>query len=492
MRVPAYALMAVSWLPLAAQPPLPDTAELETELKRLVEVFNLVSGNSADPQTADRLIYGGAIPGMLSRLDPHSVFFDPDQFEQLQQMQTSTVKGFGSIVSVLPGRVIVLQVQPSSPAERNGLAAGDEMIIINGIVLARLDVEQLVQLLGMARQQAVQLQIRRPGTAGLLPLTMTPAELQSPSVDRVFLLRPGIGHIRTNSFDAGTAKEIKDAIEKLGGNNLNGLVLDLRGNPGGVLSSALETAALFLRPGTRLITGRGRGKGTQEIDVPAGGAPYTFKLAVLIDAKSASGSEIVAGAIQDNDRGVLLGETSYGKGLVQSVYPLTGATGLALTTAFYYTPSGRSIQRPLRDSGLHAAENPGRPEYKTKSGRTVRGGGGIEPDHAVSPPFATRFQAAVEATASFHGFAMEWLRLNRAKATPGMGITPQMLDEFQLFLSRRNIQPPLSEWTAERAFIVSRLKQEILNLAVNVAAGDEVEALRDPVVKRAADAIGTP
>jgi carboxyl-terminal processing protease len=491
MRFPVHTLLALLWLPLAAQPPLPDTAELETELRRLVEVFNLVSGNAAEPQTADRLIYGGAIPGMLSKLDPHSVFFDPDQFEQLQQMQTSTVKGFGSIVSVLPGRVIVLQVQPGTPAERNGLASSDEMIMINGVVLAQLDIEQLVQLLGMARQQAVQLQIRRPGTAGLLTLTMTPAELQSPSVDRVFMLRPGIGHVRANSFDAGTAKEIGDAIEKLGGNRLNGLVFDLRGNPGGVLSAALETATLFLPSGTRLITGRGRGKGTQQIDVPEGGSPYKFKLAVLIDAKSASGSEIVAGAVQDNDRGTLLGETSYGKGLVQSVYPLTGATGLALTTAFYYTPSGRSIQRPLRDAGIHPAE-PGRPEYKTKSGRPVRGGGGIEPDHVVRPFMITRFQAALEATASFHGFAVDWLRLNRPNASPGMEVTPQMLDEFQLFISRRSIRPPLSEWTAERPFIASRMKQEILNLAVGVAAGDELEALRDPVVHRAIAVLETP
>lgn len=491
MRRATVLLLFVSGLPLAAQPPLPDTAELETELKRLVDVFNLVSDNAAETQTADRLIYGGAIPGMLSKLDPHSAFFDPDQFEQLQQMQTSTVKGFGSIVSVLPGRVIVLQVQPGSPAERNGLAAGDEIIMINGISLARLDIEQLVQLLTMARQQAVQLQLRRTGTAGLLPLTMVPAEMQSPSVDRVFLLGPGLGHIRANSFDAGTPKEIKDAIEKLGGNNLKGLVLDLRGNPGGVLASALETAALFLPSGTRLITGRGRGKGTQEIDVPQGGSPFTFKLAVLIDSKSASGSEIVAGAVQDNDRGVLLGEPSYGKGLVQSVYPLAGSTGLALTTAFYYTPSGRSIQRPLRGSGIHAADDPGRPEYKTKAGRTVLGGGGIEPDQLAAQPSPTRLQAAMEATASYHGFAMEWVRANRSKTATTLEITPQMLDEFQLFLSKRNIRPPLSEWTAERPFIVSRMKQEILNLTAGVAAGDEVETLRDAVVRRAVSVLGT-
>ncbi len=488
MRLAACTFFLIA-LPLAAQEPPQDTAELEAELKRLVDVFTLVSENGAESLPADRLIYAGAIPGMLSKLDPHSVFFDKHQFEQLQQMQSSTTMGFGSIVSILPGRVIVLQVQPGAPAERTGLAPGDEIVMINGIALSGLDIEQLVQLLSMARQQAVQLQIRRAGTAGLLPVTMAPAELQSPSVDRIFMLRPGIGHVRASSFDAGTAKEIRGAIEKLGGGKLKGLVLDLRGNPGGVLSAALETAALFLHPGTRLISARGRGKGTQEIDVPAGSAPYEFKLAVLIDGKSASGSEIVAGAVQDNDRGTVVGETSYGKGLVQSVYPLTDATGLALTTAFYYTPSGRSIQRPLRDAGLHAPDGPGRPRHTTKSGRTVRGGGGIEPDETVLPPGVTRFQTVLEATASFHSFAAQWLLTNKSAAKPGMQVTPQMVDEFQLFLSRRSIRPALHEWSAERPYVVSRLKQEILNLAAGVAAGDEVEALRDPVVLKAATLI---
>ena len=471
--------------PLQAQPAPPDTEELERELKRLVEVFTLASDNAADPQSADRLIYAGAIPGMLARLDPHSVFFDKDQFEQLQQMETSTVKGFGSIVSVLPGRVIILQVQPGAPAERNGLAPGDEIVAINGIGLAGLEIDQLIQLLGMARQQTVLLQLRRQGTAGLTTLTMTPAEMQSPSVDRIFMPRPGIGHIRANSFGMGTGKEIREAIEKLGGNKLNGLVLDLRGNPGGVLDAALETAALFLPSGTRLISARGRGKGTKDLDVPPGNTPYNFKLAVLIDAKSASGSEIVAGAIQDNDRGTILGESSFGKGLVQSVYPLRDSTGLALTTAFYYTPSGRSIQRPLHDVALTSETPSGRPEFKTKAGRTVRGGGGIEPDETVIPPRISRLQAVLESSASFHSFASEWLKTNKGAAKREMEITPQMLDDFQLFLSRRNIRPSMSEWTAERAFVVSRVKQEILNLALGVAAGDVLEALRDPVVLRA-------
>jgi carboxyl-terminal processing protease len=473
---------------LRAQPPLPDAAALERELKRFVDVFAIAMEQGADAPSSEQLIYAGAIPGMLRQLDPHSAFFNPDQFEQLREMQTSVSRGFGSIVSVLPGRVIVLQVQDGSPAARAGLAAGDEIVAINGIALGRLDPEQLVQVLGMTRQRKAEIFVRRPGTARLMPLTLTPAELQSPTVDRAFLAAPGVGYVRAASFDAQTGKEIREAIEKLGGKELKGLILDLRGNPGGVLTAALDTAALFLPPGAKLLSARGRGREVQSVDVPAGFEPYTFPLAVLIDERTASASEIVAGAIQDQDRGAVVGEPSFGKGLVQSIFPLSGETGLALTTAYYFTPSGRSIQRPLAAGKLQAATRPGpQPEYKTAKGRTVRGGGGIEPDAIVRPPAPSQFRFVLEASAAFPQFATEWLAAHRGEARRGMEITPAMLDDFQLWLSRRNIRPGIREWTAERMHITSRLKQEILNQSVGVDAGDEVEVERDPVVRRALD-----
>lgn len=484
----AFRLIPLLALPLWAQP---DPAVLERELKRFVEVFAIVSEQAAEPVPSDHLIYNGAIPGMLRQLDPHSAFFNPDQFDQLKEMQTSVSKGFGSIVSVLPGRVIVLQVQPGSPAERSGLASGDEIVVVNNIALGRLDPEQLIQLLSMTRQREAQLLIRRPGTAKLLPVTMTPASLQSPSVDRAFLAAPGVAYIRATSFDSKTGVEIREAIEKLGGRNLRGLILDLRENPGGDLKAALETSAQFLPAGTRLLSARGRGRELQAIDVPAGFEPYTFPLAVLINERSASASEIVAGALQDQDRGIIVGEPSFGKGLVQSVFPLSENTGLALTTAYYYTPSGRSIQRPLRAGTLSESTAAAqRPEYKTALGRTVRGGGGIDPDHIVRPEAPSRFRVVLEASGSFPQFATQWLTLHRAEASRDMAITPALLDEFQLWLSRRNIRPGVREWTAERLHITSRLKQEILNQSVGVAAGDELEVERDPVVRRALGLLG--
>src|SRR5580658_5419047 len=318
---------------------------LESSIKSITEAYAIVEDNAAEPVSAEQAFFQGAIPGMLHRLDPHSVFFDPGQFEQLRKLQTSTDKGFGSVVSVLPGRVIVLQTLPGTPSAKSGISPGDEILAINGYQLSRLDTEQLISLLSQSRQQQAQLVVRRPGNARFLNFTLTPEEMQEPSVERAFLLKPGIAYLRVASFDEKTGRLIRDAIEKLGGRNLQGLVLDLRKNPGGLVTSALETAALFLKPGARIVTVRGRNVAEKSEEVPAGASPYEFPLAVLVNDRTASASEIVTGALQDHDRAIVVGEVSYGKGLVQSVYPLSEGTGLALTTALYYTPSGRSIQK---------------------------------------------------------------------------------------------------------------------------------------------------
>ncbi len=192
-------------------------AVADRELKRLVDVYALVEEHAADPVSADVAFYQGAIPGLLRRLDPHSVFFDPGQFEQLSQMERSTSKGFGSIVSVLPGRVIVLQVLPGTPSARSGIAPGDEMLAVNNIRLDRLDPEQIVQLLTESKQRPAQLYVRRSGSARLLSFTLTPEEMQSRSVDRAFLWEPGIAYIHVVSFEANTGLQLRETIEKLGG-----------------------------------------------------------------------------------------------------------------------------------------------------------------------------------------------------------------------------------------------------------------------------------
>ncbi len=475
-----------------AQAPAND--DLEREIKTVVEAFAIVQAEAADPVGSERAFYSGIIPGMLRKLDPHSVFFDPDQFEQLKNMQNSTHKGFGSIVSVLPGRVIVLQTMPGTPSAKSGIAAGDEILAVNGYVLARFEMEQIVQILGMSRQKPAKIDVHRPGSARILEFSLVPEELQAPSVERAFHLKPGIGYLRVSSFDEKTGQQIHESIEKLGGRNLKGLVLDLRNNPGGVMGAALETAALFLKPGARLVTVRGRTKAEQEEKVPANATPYEFPVAVLINGKSASASEIVAGAIQDHDRGPVVGEPSFGKGLVESVYPLSEGTGMALTTALYYTPSGRSIQKPLRDSGFELAATSARlnekQEFRTDEGRVVRGGGGIQPDYPVVQEGVSRLRAVLDASGVFTSFATEFVRDHKIAET--FDVTPALMDEFRAWLFLRKIQPGVGEWSTELAFIRNRLKTEIFNQSLGVEKGDEIEAQRDPQILKAVEVLGAP
>jgi carboxyl-terminal processing protease len=265
----------------------------------------------------------------------------------------------------------------------------------------------------------------------------------------------------------------------------------LRNNPGGVLTAAIETCSLFLKPGMKIVTVRGRHVPETTEVVKSIATPYTFKLAILMNEKSASASEIVSGAMQDHDRATILGVPSFGKGLVQSVYPLTENTGLALTTALYYTPSGRSIQKPLAEHfelGAQTAHPNTQSEFHTDKGRTVTGGGGIQPDIVVGPAPTNRLRAVLDGSGSFTNFATEYLRTHKVDAD--FEVTPELLDQFRVFLSDREIRPGLAEWLSEREFVANRLKTELFNQAIGVEKGDEVEAQRDPVILKALEIVG--
>ena len=475
----------------AAAPPAEDPAhELDPYLKQFVNVLSAIDANSADPVPAERTVYGGAIPSMLRQLDPHTQFFDPGQFQQLKQMQDSEQKGFGSVVSVLPGQVIFLQTLPGTPSNKAGIQAGDELIAINNYAIQSLEPNQIVELLTEARQQKITAFIRRQGFSRLFQFTLTPELVDSPSVDRAFLLKPGYGYIRVASWDLHTAKELHDAIEKLYPDKLKGLVLDLRNNPGGIVKASLDGASMFLEPGQRILTARGRSKEVDSADVPRNAQPYHFALSIIVNEKTASASEIFSGAMQDHDRATILGEPTYGKGLVQSVMPLSGGAGLAITTAFYYTPSGRTIQKPLRNSALSEtfAEKTSLPTYKTDKGRTVTGGGGIQPDILVSPAQLTRFESILDASGLLTAYATHYLA-SHSPLPDSFEVTPDLLDELKVELASRSIQPGAGEWIDESRWLKSRVKEEIVTQARGVDKGDEVLAQRDPQVQAALHAV---
>jgi carboxyl-terminal processing protease len=297
------------------------------------------------------------------------------------------------------------------------------------------------------------------------------------------MLDAQIGYVRITAFEDATGRLAHEKIESLGGENLKGLVIDLRNNPGGSVQAALETASLFLNPEQLVFSVKGRSAKTEDVRVPKLARPYKFPVAVLMNGKSASASEILSGALQDHDRATILGEPSYGKGLVQRVYNLSSNSGLALTTAFYYTPSGRSIQKPLAFGQLDSKAIVPIGSFHTDSGREVRGGGGIQPDQAIQPTELSRLEMVLDASGSITSFATEYVQAH--EISPDFDVAPELLDELRVFLSARQIQPAVSDFLKDRYWIQSRLKQEIISLKFGVAKGDEVEMQRDVVVQTA-------
>lgn len=481
----SFAIATLAWgqgvtppiQPADQLPAAKDVQELGASLKKFTEVYSVLERNAAEPVDPKVAFEGGVLPSMLRKLDPHTVFFNRDQFEQLREMETSTRKGFGSIVSIVPGRVIVLQTMPGSPSARSGLTPGDEIIAINNVLLSQFEVDQMVEFLAYTRQKDALLAVRRQNFPRPLEFVLSPATLDAPTVDRAFELKPGIGFIRIATFEEKTGRDFKNAVDKLGGGKLQGLVIDLRNNTGGVLKSALEAASLFLPVGTVITSVRGRSRQEEKIEVPKleGFTPYSFPIVVLVNEKSASASEVLASALQDNKRAKIVGLPTYGKGLVQTVYSLSNGSGLALTTAYYYTPNGRSIQRKLEDSQIDPNLNP-----SAKAGLMPDVVEGLEP--------ATRLRQFLDANGLMTQFATEWLQ-TQPKVEPGFRLPVQALDQFQLWLSAKNVQPRLAEWSLDRDWMMNRIEQEVMNLTLGVEKGDEVEARRDPQVKRALEAI---
>jgi len=452
---------------LSAQPK-PPGEELEKILRKFALVLGAVEENYADPTDADTLIYRGAIPGMLRTLDPYSVFFDPGQFHQLQQQQAARVEGFGTIVSVVPGRVVVLEAHTGGPAARAGIQPGDEILEINGYRIEYLDLPDLVELLTEAKKAPAQLRFMRFGSAALQSLTVTPAEMAQPSVSRVFVLQPGLGYIKLDGFESTSATELREAIEKLRGEGMKKLVLDLRDNPGGLVDAATIICGYFLKPGTLILSARGRAQQDKLLNVPDDAKPFDFPLAVLVNQKTASASEILSGALQDHHRAVIVGVQTYGKGVVQGVYPLSHGAGLALATAQYFTPAGRSIQRSY----------PGLRFTKASAGP-----GGITPDVVVEVAGYSDWQAYLEGRQAFLDFARTYVAEH--KISDDFAVSADVLESFKSYLHQHNIGMNEQLWSGNLPYIRNRLKVEIFNLALGVAKGDQIAAATDRQIQAA-------
>src|SRR5689334_6754697 len=363
-------------------------SDVRDSLRQFSEIYSLVEQNYAEPVNPDKAIYNGAIPGMLHVLDPHSNFFDPKSYSLLREEQSGKYYGVGMQIAPRNNKIIVVAPFAGTPAYKAGLRPGDVIIAVDAKATDNLSVSDVADLLKGPKGTNVHISILRESNDKPLEFNVIRDEIPRNSVDLKFMIRPGIGYMHVTAFNETTEQEVEDALQGFG--DLKGLILDLRQNPGGLLNEGVGVADKFLHKGQLIVSHHGRSSPERRYTASRGNGGRDYPLVVLVNRGTASAAEIVAGAIQDHDRGLILGETTFGKGLVQTVYPLSNDTGLALTTAKYYTPSGRLIQRDYSNVSLYDYyferddnnnNNVSNKEVKlTDSGRTVYGGGGITPD----------------------------------------------------------------------------------------------------------------
>src|SRR5499425_3234003 len=403
------------------QAPAADT-DVRDNLKQFSEVYDLVEQNYAEPVNADKAIYNGAIPGMLHVLDPHSNFFDPKSYSALREEQRGKYYGVGMTIAPRNNKVIVLAPFVGTPAYKAGIRPGDVIIAVDGKPTDNMTAGDVADMLKGAKGTTVHISILREAAEKPLEFTVVRDEIPRYSVDLKFEIKPGIGYIHLSAFNETTEREVEDALEQFG--EMKGLIFDMRGNPGGLLNEGVGVADKFLKKGQVIVSHHGRSSPEKVYRAAHGNSGKEYPLVVLVNRGTASAAEIVAGAIQDHDRGLIVGETTFGKGLVQTVYPLSENTGLALTTAKYYTPSGRLIQRDYSNLSLYDyyynrenEENNASHEIKlTDSGRTVYGGGGITPDVKIPPIKSNRFEDTLLQHYVFFNFAKRYIVNHRPDA----------------------------------------------------------------------------
>src|SRR5436305_10444031 len=393
-------------------------SETDLQQKRLREYTDLitaVASNSADDIGTDKVVYS-SIDGMLRTLDPHTSFLEPKEYADMQDRQKGSFYGLGILVTKRNDQVTVITPLEGTPAARLGIRAGDAISEVEGTSTDDLTLDEVVKRLKGPKGTTVHIKIIRVGIKEPIPLTIVRAAIPTNSISNMLMLQPGVGYIRIKDFTATTVRELDESIEKLREQGMQKLVLDLRGNPGGLPDAAVGVADHFLDKGQMIVYTRGRTPDSEQSYLaPGKHQKLDMPMVLVVNRGSASASEIVAGAIQDHDRGIIVGETSWGKGLVQSVYTLQYGAGLALTTSKYYTPSGRNIQRDYSsfydyyvadDSDEATTEVPpkDRKQNKTNHRRTVYGGGGITPDVFVKPAPLSRTTQLLEVRSAIFNY----------------------------------------------------------------------------------------
>ncbi len=474
-----------------------DESQLRDSLKTFTDVYALVEENYAEPLTGDKAddaIYDGAIPGMLQVLDPHSHFYDPKSYARLREDQRGHYYGVGMIIQQQndngKNKVFVVTPYEDTPSFRAGIHPGDQIVEVDNKSTDGWTSDQVAKALKGPKGTAVEVTMQRYGQPKPLVFNLIRDEIPHPSIDLKFEIRPGIGYIHLTQFQETTGDEMEAAIDSFG--NLKGLVLDLRENPGGLLNQAVDVCDHLLAKGQTIVTQRGRAYPDVNYSATHGNGGKTFPIVVLVNRDTASAAEIVSGALQDHDRALIVGETTFGKGLVQTVYNLSENTGLALTTYHYYTPSGRLIQRnyagvSLYDYYNHAgalAPNASNPEVKlTDSGRTVYGGGGITPDEKIEMPKTNRFQDELTYKDVFFHFAPVYVATHTVDKD--FQVDNAVMAEFKKFLTSQSVDFTDADINGVSDWIKARIKKDIVTIQFGQLNGLRVIADWDPEIQKA-------
>ena len=471
-----------------------DESQLRDSLKEFTNVYALVEQNYAEPingDKADTVIYDGAIPGMLRVLDPHSSFHDPKDYARMQEDQRGRYYGVGMLIQQQNNKIYVRTPYEDTPSYRAGIKPGDVFSVVDGKSADGMTSDMVAKALKGPKGTHVAVTMIREGQSKPLTFDLMRDEIAHPSVDLKYEIRPGVGYIHLTNFQQTTAKEVEDAVDSFG--NLKGLVFDLRSNPGGLLSQAVEVCDHLLAKGQGIVSQRGRAYPDQNYTAQRGNDGKTFPIVVLVSRGTASAAEIVSGALQDHDRALIVGQTTFGKGLVQTVYNLSENTGLALTTYHYYTPSGRLIQRNYAGVSLydyyynHAGAlppNKTNQEVKlTDSGRTVYGGGGITPDEKIDTPKANHFQETLLYRDVFFHFAPVYLA-NRT-VDKNFQVDDAVLSEFKQYLTAQSVPYTQADLDGVSDWLKESIKSSIDTIQFGESMGLRVRADWDPEIQKA-------
>ncbi len=474
--------------------------DMQDSVKSFTRVLSVVERNYAEPVDTDKVIYDGAIPGMLRVLDPHSNFFDPKQYALFKEEQQGKYYGVGMTVQQRENQTVVLAPFVGSPAYKAGIRPGDIILKVDGKSCDGLTTTEVADMLKGAKGTIVHISLGREGWEKPIEVTVTRDEIPRPGVEYFTMVKPGIGYVRVSTFNETTDSDLNEALRQLDVSKLDGLIIDLRNNGGGLLNQAVGMADMFLDKNEIVVSHRGRASQERRYYAVRGNQGIEVPVIVLVNGQSASASEIVSGAIQDHDRGLIVGEVSFGKGLVQTQFPLSEDTALLLTTARYYTPSGRLIQRDYKNVSLYDyhynPQPPTKPEVKlTDSGRQVFGGGGITPDDIIAAPKPDDFQQMLYRRGVFYsqqqgvGDFIRFYLGEKPDITKEFVVNDAVVTEFRKYLDKQKIKYTDADIQANINWLRWQIKREVFTSYFGLNDGYKVELQDDVQLEKAIELI---